>query len=98
MARGGLFFSNLSLNLDHSVRGLTANSGCTTQMASVLRKRRKPKPFFIFLIAVFDKQKLARLKRIAKIEKAYLKDIIGDLVSEFIDSYEVGQKTINPEH
>lgn len=41
---------------------------------------------------VFDKQKLAKLKMIAKVEKAYLKDIIGDLVSEFIDGYESGEK------
>ncbi len=37
---------------------------------------------------VFDKDKLTRLKEIAKSEKAYLKDIIGDVVSSFIEKYE----------
>ncbi|MEL6865703.1 MAG: hypothetical protein AAFP19_14860 [Bacteroidota bacterium] len=37
---------------------------------------------------VFDKSKLAKLKRIAKVEKAYLKDIIGSIVEEYISSYE----------
>jgi len=37
---------------------------------------------------IYDKNKLARLKAIAKVEKAYLKDIIGKVVSEFIDDYE----------
>ena len=37
---------------------------------------------------VFDKEKLAKLKEIAKMEKAYLKDIIGDVVSNFIEKYE----------
>ena len=37
---------------------------------------------------IYDKNKLARLKAIAKVEKSYLKDIIGKVVSEFIDDYE----------
>ncbi len=37
---------------------------------------------------IYDKNKLARLKAIAKIEKSYLKDIIGKVVSEFIEEYE----------
>ena len=37
---------------------------------------------------VFDKDKLAKLKQIAKSENAYLKDIIGDVVSNFIEKYE----------
>lgn len=40
---------------------------------------------------VFDKEKLAKLKEIAKSEKAYLKDIIGDVVSNFIEKYEKEQ-------
>ncbi len=43
---------------------------------------------------VFDKHKLDRLKKIAKVEKSYLKDIIGDVVSEFIDKYEKEQDGI----
>lgn len=37
---------------------------------------------------IFDKEKLHRLKRIAKHEKLYLKDIIGDVVSKWIEEYE----------
>ncbi len=37
---------------------------------------------------IFDREKLARLKQIAKQQRVYLKDIIGDVVSEFIDDYE----------
>ena len=40
---------------------------------------------------VFDKKKLAKLKEIAKSEKSYLKDIIGDVVSRFIEKYEKEQ-------
>lgn len=40
---------------------------------------------------VFEKQKLEKLKRIARIEKAYLKDILSQIVSEYIHEYE-GQK------
>ena len=40
---------------------------------------------------VFDKDKLAKLKEIAKMEKSYLKDIIGDVVSKFIEKYEKEQ-------
>lgn len=36
----------------------------------------------------FDKEKLMRLKAIAKSQKAYLKDIIGKVVSDFIEEYE----------
>lgn len=41
---------------------------------------------------VFDKKKLQKLKTIAKIEKAYLKDIIGDLISEYLDDYSLDPK------
>lgn len=37
---------------------------------------------------VFEKQKLEKLKKIARIEKSYLKDILSDIVSEFLDNYE----------
>ena len=40
---------------------------------------------------IFDKQKLLRLKEIAKKEKAYLKDIIGEVMSKFIENYEQDQ-------
>ncbi len=37
---------------------------------------------------VFDKGKYNKLKRIAKVESQYLKDILGKVVTEFIDEYE----------
>jgi hypothetical protein len=36
----------------------------------------------------FEKDKLEKLKKIAKTERAYLKDIIGKIVAEYIDKYE----------
>ncbi len=41
---------------------------------------------------VFDKKKLLKLKTIAKLEKAYLKDIIGGLISEYLDEYDIDQE------
>ncbi len=38
---------------------------------------------------VFDKKKLLKLKTIAKLEKAYLKDIIGGLISEYLEEYDI---------
>jgi len=37
---------------------------------------------------VFDKSKLMKLKKIAKVERSYLKDIIGQVMSDFIEEYE----------
>ena len=37
---------------------------------------------------VFDKKKLEKLKKIAKSQKAFLKDIIGEVVSKYIEEYE----------
>ncbi|MEM9885565.1 MAG: hypothetical protein AAF849_06700 [Bacteroidota bacterium] len=39
---------------------------------------------------LFDEEKLKRLKGIAKEKKSYIKDIVGDIVSEFIEEYEKG--------
>ncbi len=36
----------------------------------------------------FDREKLEKLKKIARMEKAYLKDILGDIVGEYIRRYE----------
>lgn len=36
----------------------------------------------------FDKIKIEKLKKIAKTEKAYLKDIVGKLIEEYIAEYE----------
>ena len=40
------------------------------------------------LTVTFDKSKIAKLKRIARLEKAYLKDILGELVEGYIERYE----------
>lgn len=41
---------------------------------------------------VFDKNKLDKLKTIARVERTYLKDIIDDIVENFLRTYEAGQK------
>jgi hypothetical protein len=40
------------------------------------------------LTVTFDKKKLEKLKKIARLEKTYLKDILGDIVAEYIKKYE----------
>ncbi len=40
------------------------------------------------LTVTFDKTKIVKLKKIARIEKAYLKDILGELVDGYIQRYE----------
>ncbi len=37
---------------------------------------------------IFEKDKIDKLKTIARLEKAYLKDIVNQLVSEYIAKYE----------
>ncbi len=37
---------------------------------------------------IFDKMRLMKLKKIAKKEKSYLKDIIGEVMSKYIKEYE----------
>lgn len=37
---------------------------------------------------VFDREKLDKLKKIARKEKSYLKDLVDELISGYIDSYE----------
>ncbi|MEO1258329.1 MAG: hypothetical protein AAFZ15_06015 [Bacteroidota bacterium] len=46
------------------------------------------------LTVTFDKSKIAKLKKIARLEKAYLKDILGELVEEYIEKYEQEKGTI----
>lgn len=43
---------------------------------------------------VFDKKKFQKLKTIARQEKAYLKDLIGNAVSEFIEEYETNNGSV----
>lgn len=42
-----------------------------------------------------EKAKLDKLKRIARQEKAYLKDILGDIVASFINEYETKKGQMN---
>jgi len=44
---------------------------------------------------VFEKSKVEKLKRIAKAEKVYLKDILGDLVKEYLSQYEKDKGALN---
>lgn len=44
---------------------------------------------------VFDREKLEKLKEIAKVEKSYLKDIIRSVVEEYIDNYEKKKGKLN---
>lgn len=41
---------------------------------------------------VIDKEKLSKLKTIARAERTYIKDIIDDMVSDFINQYEKDDK------
>ncbi|MCP3932948.1 MAG: hypothetical protein GY705_28080 [Bacteroidetes bacterium] len=43
----------------------------------------------------FDRGKFDKLKSIAKTEKAYLKDILGKIVSQYIDEYEKEEGGLN---
>jgi len=40
------------------------------------------------MTVAFDEEKLSKLKRIARMEKAYLRDVIDRIVAEYIDEYE----------
>lgn len=44
---------------------------------------------------VFEKEKIEKLKKIARAEKAYLKDIMDKIVSEFLRQYEVKKKPLD---
>ena len=63
----------------------------TIESGEVEENRREGKKR---LTVTFDKSKIAKLKKIARIEKAYLKDILGDLVEEYINRYEQEKGTI----
>ena len=67
--------------------GLDALIRRTVESAQ-MEKVEPPAPTKKRVTFVFDKKKLNRLKRISKLEKAYLKDIIGDLITDYIGEYE----------
>lgn len=68
--------------LDALIRETVEPNKKQIQQQATLPKEKKRVTF------VFDKRKLAKLKQIAKLEKAYLKDIIGGLISEYLDEYD----------
>ncbi|MGK0390043.1 MAG: hypothetical protein ACI94Y_002793 [Maribacter sp.] len=44
----------------------------------------------------FDREKVDKLKSIARLEKSYIKDIVNGIVSEYIDEYEKSKGDIKP--
>ncbi len=44
---------------------------------------------------VFEKSKVEKLKRIAKAQKVYLKDILGEIVKDYLHQYEKEKGTLN---
>lgn len=46
------------------------------------------------LTVLFETEKLQKLKTIARIEKSYLKDIVNDVVADFIENYEQKRGTL----
>lgn len=63
--------------------GLDALIRQTVQTSKVTVPKDKKRVTF-----VFDKEKIEKLKSIARLEKAYLKDIVDSLVSEYISKHE----------
>jgi hypothetical protein len=59
-----------------------------TVESSDMRVEEKPAYGRKRLTVTFEKKKVEKLKKIARIEKSYLKDILGDLVADFIKEYE----------
>ena len=65
---------------------------------SLIRKTVKPKSIDLLekptrrLTLTFDHQKLEKLKNIARLEKTYLKDIVDEIVGDFIEEYEHNKK------
>ncbi len=47
------------------------------------------------LVVTFEKEKVDKLKKIARMEKAYLKEILSDLVANFIKEYESKKGSID---
>lgn len=54
-----------------------------TSKVSITNKEKQKRVTFLF-----DKEKLNKLKTIARIEKTYLKNIVNEVVGEFISEYE----------
>lgn len=63
--------------------GLDSLIKSTVETSSMSMSENKKRVTFIF-----DQKKLDKLKTIARVKKTYLKNIVDDLVSEYIDEYE----------
>ncbi len=67
----------------------TVESG-TVEVEEVSSGGSKPKKKRVTF--TFDREKVEKLKSIARLEKAYIRDIMDELVSEYIEKYEKGNK------
>lgn len=67
-----------NFGLDNLIRQTLETSTVVTVKDTPTRKR---------VTFLFDKEKLAEFKKIVRNEKAYMKDIIGGLVSEYLEQY-----------
>ncbi len=72
--------------LDALIRQTVAPNKEEIKRAAVPKEKKR-------VTFVFDKKKLLKLKTIAKLEKAYLKDIIGGLISEYLDEYDIDENS-----
>lgn len=70
------------------VSGLDALIRSTVQSQKVVHEEHPTRR----LTLVFDEEKLQKLREIARMEKTYLKDIIDEIVAEYIQSYEKRKK------
>ncbi len=73
---------SFDLGLDRLIRSTIETS--TVEIEESVGQKR--------VVFVFDEQKLDKLKTIARLEKTYLKDILNELVTEFIQEYESKKK------
>ncbi|TAK47381.1 MAG: hypothetical protein EPO28_01875 [Saprospiraceae bacterium] len=67
--------------LDRLIRRTIISSDMQVEEKPLYDGRRR-------LTVTFEKKKVEKLKKIARIEKSYLKDILGDIVANFIKEYE----------
>lgn len=74
--------------LDHLIRR-------TIESSDMDIAEEKPSSGKKRLVVTFEKEKVDKLKKIARMEKAYLKEILGDLVANFIKEYESKKGSIN---
>ncbi len=69
--------------IDALIRETVETSQLNTEKAPNGKKR---------VTITFDKEKLEKLKKIARLKKSYLKDIVNEVVAEYINEYETDNK------